>query len=99
VTWPRFHPEAEREFDEAFDLLARDSADMAGRLVERTGATLRMLREFPQAGRSIGRLNRRFPVRPFPYHLVYLQEEGDLYGVAFAHDRRQPEYWLDRVQT
>ena len=99
MTWPPFHPSARQEFDEAFDALAVDSAISARRLVERTGATLRLLRQFPRAGRPIGGLNRRFPVRPFPYHVVYLPETDDIYVVAFAHQRRRPEYWAGRTST
>lgn len=96
MTWPPFHPIARREFDEAFDLLALKSPASARRLVERTEATIRMLRQFPEAGRKIGTLNRRFPVRPFPYHLIYLLDEEDIYIVAFAHERREPGYWSHR---
>lgn len=76
-------------------MLATESPATARRLVERTQATIRLLRQFPEAGRRLGILNRRFPVRPFPYHLIYLLEEEDLYVVAFAHERRQPGYWRD----
>lgn len=95
MNWPPFSPRARREFDEAFELISVDSPSTARRLVERTQATIRLLRQFPEAGRPIGRHNRRLPVRPFPYHVIYLLEEGDLYIVAFAHERRQPGYWKD----
>jgi plasmid stabilization system protein ParE len=82
VNWPPLHPAARREFDEAFDLLAQDSAATARRLVERTEATIRLLRQFPTAGRPLGSLNRRFPVRPFPYNLIYCLDEEDIFVVA-----------------
>ena len=96
MTWPPFHDEARRDFVEALDLLATDSPAAARRLIERTQATIRLLRQFPTAGRPVGRLNRRFPVRPFPYHLIYLSGAEDIYVVAFAHERRKPGYWSNR---
>lgn len=96
MSWPPFHPAARREFEQAVEVLASESPASARLLVERTDATFRLLRQFPRAGRPIGKLNRRFPVRPFPYHVVYLPEEEDIYVVAFAHDRRQPGYWRGR---
>ena len=97
MNWPPFHPAARRDFEEAIELLARESPNFAGHLVERMDATFRLLRQFPRAGRPIGRFNRRFPVSLFPYHVVYLPEEDDIYVVAFAHDRRQPGYWHGRM--
>lgn len=96
MSWPPFHDGARREFDDALDLLANDSPAAARRLVERTQATIRLLRQFPGAGRPVGQHNRRFPVRPFPYHLIYLPAEEDIYVVAFAHERREPGYWSNR---
>lgn len=96
MTVPRFHPAARRELEEAFDLFAAESAATARRLVERTEATIRLLRQFPEAGHRVGDFNRRFPVRPFPYHLIYLLEEENIYVVAFAHERRPPGYWRGR---
>lgn len=96
MTWPPFHRRARREFDEALDLLATESPASARRLVERTQATIRMLRQFPKAGRPVGHLNRRFPIRPFPYHLIYFPGEEDIYVVAYAHERQMPGYWVNR---
>lgn len=97
MSWPPFDPRARLEFDEALASLATESPATARRLVERTQAAIRLLRQFPQAGRRVGSLNRRFPVRPFPYHLIYLLEEEDIFIVAFAHERREPSYWHDRM--
>ncbi len=39
---------------------------------------------------------RRFPLRSFPYHVVYV-EEPRLVIVAVAHMRRRPGYWRARL--
>jgi plasmid stabilization system protein ParE len=36
---------------------------------------------------------RRFPVKRFPYHVVYLDWDGVIRVLAIAHDRRRPAYW------
>ncbi len=48
-------------------------------------------------GRDLGDSIRRFPVRAFPYHLIYLPDAGDVYIVAFAHERQRPGYWRSRM--
>jgi toxin ParE1/3/4 len=96
VSWPPFHPAARKEFDAAFEQLAEQSPALALRFLENTQATIRLLRDHPDAGRPIGRLARRFPIRPFRYQLVYVRGEGDIRVIAIAHERRRPEYWRPR---
>ena len=36
-------------------------------------------------------------VAGFPFDIVYLQIDGEVYIVAYAHERRQPSYWANRV--
>ena len=38
-------------------------------------------------------------VRRFPYRLVYLEQPGQLWIIAVAHQSRRPDYWLRRVVT
>ena len=33
----------------------------------------------------------------FPFDIVYLRIDGEVYVVAYAHERRRPGYWTDRV--
>lgn len=40
---------------------------------------------------------RRFPLRSFPYHVVYV-EEPRLLIVAVAHMKRRPGYWRARLR-
>ena len=39
---------------------------------------------------------RRFPLRRFPYSIVYRVVGEDLRIVALAHHRRRPAYWAGR---
>ena len=65
-------------------------------------AALQQVARWPEIGRIVpGVPNdvraRRFPVTRFPYHVVYLEWEGVIRLLAFAHDRRRPGYWFSRV--
>ena len=35
--------------------------------------------------------------KPFPFKVIYMIHEDDIYVVAVAHDKRDPEMWKDRT--
>lgn len=39
----------------------------------------------------------RAPVRQFPYGVVYLVLDDTIRILAFAHERRKPNYWHSRT--
>jgi len=41
---------------------------------------------------------RRILVKRFPYSIVFFEHGEDLWVVAFAHHRRRPGYWRERLQ-
>lgn len=41
---------------------------------------------------------RRIFVRRFPYSIVFIEHGEDLWVVAFAHHRRRPGYWRERLK-
>jgi hypothetical protein len=58
---------------------------------------------WPQIGRRVAGLTnelpvRKVPVKRFPFHVVYLPWEGAVRILAFAHDSREPGYWLSRIR-
>ena len=40
---------------------------------------------------------RRVLVKRFPYSIVFIEHGEDLWVVAFAHHRRSPGYWRERL--
>jgi toxin ParE1/3/4 len=41
---------------------------------------------------------RRVLVKRFPYSIVFIRHEEDLWVVAFAHHHRRPGYWRERLK-
>ncbi|MCK6554836.1 type II toxin-antitoxin system RelE/ParE family toxin [Candidatus Binatia bacterium] len=58
---------------------------------------LRLIVAFPNRWPRYGPRNRRVLVRRFPYSVVYLEKRGRLWGVAVAHAKRKPFYWVKRA--
>jgi hypothetical protein len=55
-----------------------------------------MLCVSPEIGKPLGTVYRRFPLRRFPFALVYRIDGESLRFIAVAHRRRSPEYWRRR---
>jgi toxin ParE1/3/4 len=98
VSWPPFHPTARIEFDDTVEELRQVAKPLARRFVRRTSEVISMLRMFPKSGSPLGRRARRFPLQPFQYDLVYVPIEGDILLIAFAHHKRRPGYWRERLR-
>jgi toxin ParE1/3/4 len=98
VSWPPFHPEARKEFDNTVDEMRGIAKPLARRFVRRTGEVIATLRMFPESGSPLGRKARRVPLRPFSVDLVYVPVEGDIFLIAFAHHKRRPGYWRERLR-
>jgi plasmid stabilization system protein ParE len=63
----------------------------------------RVLDTHPEAGRLLasrtgGMPVRQFPLKSFPYVLVYLPEERPVLILSVAHTSRMPRYWPDRLR-
>ncbi|HWY73894.1 MAG TPA: type II toxin-antitoxin system RelE/ParE family toxin [Burkholderiaceae bacterium] len=93
----RFAPDAHRELvaaaqwylDEAGVLVAADFQAAINRAV-------RLLAHMPRLGTSIYPPVRAWPLKRFPYTVLYRPESDGILVVAVAHQRREPGYWKRR---
>ena len=42
---------------------------------------------------------RRFVLNKFPYKMVYLVRADQVIMVAIMHQHRNPDYWVDRIES
>jgi toxin ParE1/3/4 len=54
---------------------------------------------FPEAAAltGVGTVRKRI-LKRFPYHLVYQVQNQELLILAIAHHKRDPFYWIDRLE-
>lgn len=73
---------------------------MAREFLAEIRRALQLIEEFPGAGAAVPYLDdaaiRRFPVRRFPYQIVYVDLTEIIEIVAIASDYRRPGYWQER---
>jgi len=90
-------PEAEQELDEAFTYyLENASAKVAARFLDEFVRAAQLIGSNPGLGTATISGRRIFPIRKFPYSLVYRTSDQGVRIGAMAHQRRQPKYWKQR---
>jgi len=94
---------AEAEFSDAVAWYRDRDPRVAVRFAAEARETLRRIESFPQiTGRVPGisrRDIRRMPIQKFPYYVVFVILADRLEVVAFAHYKRRPHYFMNRVRT
>lgn len=89
---------AERELIDGAVYYAREGGRELGlAFVSAFDQALTFLCLHPQAGVEWRDQRRRFPLRRFPYSIIYYLRNSELRVVAIAHHRRRPEYWAGRT--
>jgi|SRR5579862_3827596 len=93
---PEFHPAAQEELTAAVKTGEERAAGLGHELLHEVRCVVRMLCGSPEVGKPLGTLYRRFPLRRFPFALVYRIDGERLRIIANAHRRRRPGYWRRR---
>jgi plasmid stabilization system protein ParE len=93
---------AETEYREAVTWYRDRDTRVADRFAAETRRTLELIESFPQIGGRVPTIAdddvRRMPIHTFPYHVVFVNLPDRVEIVAFAHNRRRPAYFMDRLR-
>ena len=90
-------PGAQRELIEGGLFYAREgNAELAEKFLSEFERAATVLGEFPQLGAVWRGRIRRFPLRRFPYSIVYYLRESEVRVLSIAHQSRKPGFWKDR---
>ena len=88
---------ARHDFDESFDWYSERSTQVAVRFANAVDAALIRIATNPTRFASPDGVHRAFPVKKFPFRIVYRLVENRVLVVAIAHAKRRPGYWSDRA--
>jgi len=93
---------AEREYREATTWYRDRDPRVAERFVSEVRHTLELIELFPLIGGRVPGVDdrdvRQLPIHTFPYHIVFVELPDRLEVVAFAHNRRRPAYFMNRLR-
>lgn len=95
----RFHEAADAELTEAVAYYDGKAEGLGDRFLAEVKAATRYIEQYPEIAPIIEEGVRAKVLVRFPYSLMYVVEEHELYIVAVAHQSKRPGYWADRVPT
>ena len=98
----RFHPKAESELEAAVDWYDDQQHGLGDDFLELVEEAVELIFEWPRVAPVFSGWDREPVVRTqavarFPNRVLYYLTDHELMLVAFAHNRRKPSYWKDRV--
>jgi len=92
------HPAAEQDVADALDFhLDTAGFAVADRYLKEFRRVIALLVEFPQIGTPAAQGRRAFPLRSFPYSVVYREAENTICVLIVRHQHRRPSYGSSRA--
>jgi plasmid stabilization system protein ParE len=93
----RFLPPAEAELLDAISYYSAIRPDLGQRFEQAVADAVRSAVAHPERGAPRSKSTRRWLVKGFPFGVIYRASIEEVLVVAVAHERRRPEYWVQRV--
>jgi plasmid stabilization system protein ParE len=90
------HPEAAQEAQAAVEWYRSRSLRAAEVFFRELERAIQVVSDAPDRWPTFIEGTRRFPLRRFPYWVIYRVKRDSLQILAVAHARRKPGYWLLR---
>ena len=92
------HPEAEQELIEGAQRYKRQvNARLGAAFVAEYERVVAQLLRYPHFGSIWRGPLRHYPLRRFPYSVIYHVSGDAMRILAVAHQSRKPEYWVRRT--
>lgn len=91
------HPIADQELNEAAEYHERQSPGLGQCLYDEFEVLMERLGQHPESGKKVADQIRLAALKTFTYNVLYSNWSDRIYVVAFAHKRRDPDYWKDRI--
>jgi toxin ParE1/3/4 len=95
----RIHPEAEAEYQQAYEYYQKESSNLAEQYTKEILIGLQTIIDSPRTWPVIKFDVRRRLLRKFPFGILYMIDGESILILAFMHLRREPEYWQHRTKT
>ena len=94
---PSVSPDADWELSEGAIYYTREAnAEVGLAFILEYERAPALLCAHPHLGAPWRNNRRRFPLRKFPYSVIYYVRDEELRVIALAHHRRKPSYWTGR---
>ena len=92
-----YHPKAADEYDEAIDYYEDCQTGLGKQLTQEIDASIKLVLAFPTAWTLLEGEIRRILIRRFPYGLLYISRDDEIYILAVMNLNCNPNYWKTRT--
>lgn len=94
----RFLPLAEAGLFEGLSYYSAIRSELGRRFEQAVAQAVRDLVVHPERGAPRSKCTRRWPIKSFPFGIIYRISESEVLIVAVAHQRKKPAYWSGRIR-
>ena len=84
----RFLEPAQAEFNDAVAYLNEQVPELGEKFAQEAQRAVNVVSRHPEIGAPMIRHVRKFPLRTFPYNVIYVVEADELIIIAVAHHKR-----------
>ena len=92
-----FHPEAQEELNSSIDFYYSQIDGLGLEFLEEIELSIEKIKEFPERWQKKHNSIRHYLLQQFPFTIFYISEPNCIYIVAISHQKRKPEYWIERI--
>ena len=89
---------AKREFLDAKSFYDLEQPGLGVKYKSEIEEGLLRIKRFPEAWHIEHAEIHRYLTHRFPYKILYVIENDVIVVLAFAHQHRAPDYWIDRIE-
>jgi toxin ParE2 len=93
----KFIEPASIELDDAINYYNFQSQGLGDKFFDEVLQTIHLISLFPHTWTLNTKHTRKAVLKKYPYNLIYAIHDEIIYIIAIAHQHRQPEYWIDRL--
>lgn len=93
----RLHPGARSELKEVLSYFDHQTAGLGDQFLAEFRNTVEAITAYPEAAPIVTRGVRQKVMARFPYAVAYVVQPRAIRILAISHQRRRPNYWLDRL--
>ena len=89
---------ARQEFNDAKEFYEIEQAGLGLRFEKEIKKSILHIKQYPYAWPIERNEVRHCLIHKFPYKILYFVQNNIILILAFAHQHRKPDYWIDRIK-
>jgi plasmid stabilization system protein ParE len=93
----KYFKDAEQELIETIGFYNDCSLGLGNEFLTEIKKAINMICEYPKLFPLMSKYVRKCTCSRFPYNILYYLKDKSIYIVAIMHQKRRPNYWIDRI--